>query len=337
MRRVIVFAPSYYPSRGGVEKHLFETNHHLKNTHHITVLVRYAASLPKHQVIDGIEVVRLPENIRFWRLALWRLAHSRLFRNISVIHSHDFFPWAFKRLFPHTRWIHTFHGYEGYPLQPEAIASRQRVRATVDYCYGVGQFIEQWYHTPCDELMYGATSLRPTVPAIKPHWDIIFYGRLEPDTGFRAYLEGFNILQQQLPETSMLALGGGSQQDWAAAYINEHKLNVTLKPAVADVQPYVEQARVAFVSGYLALAESAALAKPVVAVYETPLKHDYLACHPRAKDFWIVASPAEIATAAQAALKLKPSSKRLKEAQTWALEQSWQRIADSYAVQYDRR
>ncbi|HSX02873.1 MAG TPA: glycosyltransferase family 4 protein [Candidatus Saccharimonadia bacterium] len=331
---MVVFAPSYYPARGGVEKHLAEVYGLLKDEFSITVFVRYAPNLPAKYTEGDIRVIRLPRSDRRQVMALWAARYWRTLRAADCFHSHDVFPALVRRLFPRTRWVHTFHGYEGYPLQPQAIASRQRVRQLVDYAFGVGQFIEKWYGTPCDEVMYGATNLRPPHPAPAQKWSAIFYGRLEPDTGFKAYLEGFKLLHDQQPNATLMVLGNGSQQAWAEDFIARHHLPVTLHDMVPAPAPYVEQARVALVSGYQAIAESAALGKPIVAVYETPIKHDYLACHPLAKTLSITRTPAEIAAAAQAALKLPADDAGLHRAQVWAFKQTWQRVADRYAAQY---
>ncbi len=133
----------------------------------------------------------------------------------------------------------------------------------------------------------------------------------------------------------MVALGKGRLQDWAEDFIVQHNLPVTLLEYATDVGQYLEQARVAFVSGYLTIAESMALGKPIVAVYETPIKHDYLTCHPQAGAMGIVQSPAEIAQTAEAALALKRDDPKLRAAQAWALEQTWPHIADRYARQYE--
>ena len=85
----------------------------------------------------------------------WLLKNKKIF-NGAVVHSHDYFPFNLRKILPNIRWVHTFHGYEGYPLHEEAIESRRRLHGLVEYSFCVGQFIEKWYGTKCDNILWGA-------------------------------------------------------------------------------------------------------------------------------------------------------------------------------------
>jgi glycosyltransferase involved in cell wall biosynthesis len=331
-KKIIVVAPAYAPSLGGVEKHLLSVNRELiKLDIQPAVLVRYSADQPAKRTIEGVRVYRLPKRLSSPAGLLWLARHLHLFRGITAIHTHDVYIPAFHRLASHAKQVHTFHGYEGYPVTEEAKRSRQFVRKHVPFCYGVGAFIEKWYGTPCDKVIYGATDIAPALHT-KPEWDALFIGRLETDTGFRTYLEAFKLIHAKHPAARLLVLGDGTLRKWAEAYTSEHKLPVTFRGNVADVVQYLQVAEVAFVSGYLAILEAGICKVPIVAFYDTPIKKDYLECHPQAQNFLTASSPEQIAQGYIKAKAAKDAS--LAELQSWAHQQTWEKLARDYASRY---
>ena len=271
---------------------------------------------------------RLDSSKTMW---LWYLGHKKLFDEAVAIHSHDYFPFALRKLIKNKHWVHTFHGYEGYPLDPRAIESRKEVSKSVDYTFCVGQFIEKWYGTKCNEVIWGATEpLKQNKE--KPKWDFIFYGRYEPDTGFEEYIKGFKLISKNQPGLKMLALGFGSLEGWAKAFATKHTLNIEFHERVGEVAPFLARSRVAFVSGYLAIIECGLAKKPIVAYYGTPIKKDYLECHPKAQAFEVVHSAQQIATAGLKALK--PNPQDIQSLYNWSKTQTWDKIIDQYEKVY---
>jgi glycosyltransferase involved in cell wall biosynthesis len=321
---LVVFAPAYAPQIGGVETHLAHVHRALAADLEIHVFVRHAPGLPSRQVRDGVVVRRLPA-LPAPAVEAWLAArHGHLLRRAHAIHSHDVFQPRLRRLLRSKRWIHTFHGYEAYPVPEGAIAARRRVRAAVDHCVAIGAFIEEWYGTPCEDVLYGAaaTTARAADP---PAWDAIFYGRLEEDTGFRAYLEAFAAIRQRHPRARLLVVGDGSMR---AAATNAP--SVELRPATPDVESLVARSAVAFASGYLAIVEAAQIGRPVVTYFGTPIKESYLRCHPMAAHLRICSSAEEIAGAFDRALQGPDDALT-----GWARAQTWQRVADVYRAAYE--
>lgn len=333
-----MIAPSYFPRSGGVEKHLLEINRTLTGRgHSVSVLVRYSPDIPEYQENENIRIWRLPEHDSSFGILLWLITHHSIFKGVDVIHSHDYYPRSLRRFISKLAWVHTFHGYEGYPLVENAIKSRQIVRAEVAYCFCVGAFIEKWYGTKCDAIIYGAVNIPTKIHPVPGTWDIIFYGRLENDTGFKDYLEAFNIISKTHPKVSLLVLGRGSLSEWAANFVTKNKLNVEFIDWVTDVLPYLKKSKIAFVSGYLAILEAAAMGKPIIANYQTPIKHDYLDCHPLRANLNISSNPAEIASSFETVLgQLSASSSKINTSQDWALGQSWNKLAELYESSYQR-
>ncbi len=272
----------------------------------------------------------MPKNTSMYSMKIWLIKNNKLFDG-SAVHSHDFFPFALRKLLTDVRWVHTFHGYEGYPLDPNAIKSRQEVSNMVDYTYCVGGFIEKWYGTRCDSVIYGAADKKPT-SSVETKWDFIFYGRFEQDTGFEEYLRAFRLIQNKNPHVNMLAVGNGSKLEWAKAYIEQYGLNISLHDKVNDINELLSQSKVAFVSGYLSIIECGLAKKPIVAYYGTPIKKDYLECHPMATGFAVVGSIRGIEDAAK--LALKGNAKQVERLYNWSSKQTWDNIVDQYEKSY---
>ena len=328
MRKLLIIAPSFAPNQGGVESHLKNIIPLLLKDFEVTVLCRYNHSIPRRQKFRGVSVMRLPESSIGIRL--WSIAYALWLRKFDVIHSHDFFPMPIYKLVPKSsKWVHTFHGYEGFPLSEQAIESRQRINNLVDATIGVGKFIEKWYETKCDEWIYGGVDIQSLPKKEKPIWDIIFYGRLEPDTGVKTYINAINTLSKK-SKLSTLFVGSGSLNNELRDFATKNGLNIEFKEFSSEVLEYAARSNVAFVSGYLAVIESAAIGLNIVSVYDTPIKKDYLQMHPMSDHFAVCSNENDVARS-YLKLKGKPVDKQLRE---WAKHQTWENIARIYLKYY---
>lgn len=337
MKNLLIIAPAYRPLVGGVESHIYEVNNILKKHYNITVLVRYSESMPENQIIKGVKVIRLPRKINTWNMLPWLLIHGSILIKTNIVHSHDFYPQVLHRLLGHKQWVHTFHGYEGYPIAQEAIVGRNKIRNEIPYCIAVGSFIEKWYGTKCDSIIYGGidTTRFSQQTKHKQKYDFIYYGRLDVDTGFVDYLKSFRELSNLYPHITMVVLGGGSKESWAEQYISKHSLKVEMLGWQPVIDSFLEASGVAFVSGYLGILEAGLAKKPIIAYYETPIKKDYLEMHPMADNMEIVDSVEGIYKSAQQLIMQK--SDKVDKMYEWAQQQTWERIAELYISYYEKR
>ena len=330
--KLLVLAPAYFPSNGGVERHIRAVVSVLKKQRvDVTIAVRYKSSYPKSQIVDGVKVLRMPKRDNRIAWQYWSRVNGRLLNHIDVVHSHDVFPFTLRQINKEKRWIHTFHGYEGYPVEKSAIISRQAVAKSADYTFGIGAFIEKWYGTKCDEVLYGASN-QELGHKLKEEWDVVYYGRLEEDTGFREYLKGFALASKNNPDLSLVVLGDGSLMSWARGFAEEHGLKVDFEGMVESVFDYLASSKIAYVSGYLGIIEAGVHELPIIAQYNSPIKKDYLELHPMAKYMHIVSDPESIAQATRNANN--ENSIRLKQVKKWATGQTWQNVADKYRTAY---
>jgi glycosyltransferase involved in cell wall biosynthesis len=333
--KILVLAPAYAPSTGGVEKHIQRVNREFRaQGHEVVVLVRHNLFVPQRQMIDGVDVWRLPASDSLPSMALWYYQHRQVFEGIDVVHSHDYYPRRLHQLLSSVRWVHTFHGYEGWPIDPAAIDARQIVREEVNACFGIGAFIEKWYGTKLDYITYGAADEPSDTPAIKHGADLVFIGRLESDTGFEDYLKGFALIHRQHPKVRLAVLGDGQLRHWGEEFVRTEQLPVSFEGWQDDTAPYQRAAKVVLVSGYLAILEAARLEKPILAHYGTPIKHDYLACHPLASKFVTANSPETVAEGYERALQLPYIT--LADSAAWAKQQTWEALGEQYLRVYKR-
>ena len=71
---------------------------------------------------------------------------------------------------------------------------------------------------------------------------------------------------------------------------------------------------------------------PIFAHYNNQIKKDYLTCHPQSHNFYIAPDAKTMAKQIleYQDLPKKEKQRRLKEAQEWAQEQTWDKLADDY-------
>lgn len=329
--KIVFITSSYYPSLVGVEKHVQRVSEILASKGcEVKVFVRYKENYPEYQKINNVEIYRMPKKDGRPNINLWYLKNKKYFKD-AVIHSHDYFPFSLRRLVKN-RWVHTFHGFEGYPVSKIAIESRKRVLANVDYSFCVGKFIEKWYGTKCDEVLWGAAD-KPKKYDIKPKYDFVFFGRLEKDTGINAYLEAFKILSNKNKSLKMLVVGWGGLQNKNIKYAKDNKLDIEFRKPAKDVYAVLAESKIAFVSGYQAIIESAMMKKPIIAHYDNPLKKDYLQMHPMAK-FLIIANNAD--KIVKMYTKFHNENAPLgNKIFSWSSRQTWDKIALRYKKSYE--
>lgn len=340
MKKLLVIAPSFFPNIGGVEKHLASVLPLITDKgYKITVLVRYKPQLPKKQTIGKLNIYRLPKEGKksLW-LNTWLRLHRHLWMHSDVVHSHDYFiPFLRKRL--QCKWIHTYHGFEAYPPPTVAVKSRQLLNNIVDYKFAVGRFIEKWYGTPCDEIIWGASDMRSSDKK-RPHGksvSYLFLGRLESDTGVLDYVDAFVRLAQHHNSLSLKIVGNGLLKDEIEHRLRKANLQGRYTIADATAKPETEYAKcdVALVSGYLAIIEAGRFKLPVVSTYNNPLKKDYLTMHPCAKGLYIAKKGSDLSRAME--LALSDHERRADMLHAWSVRQTWNLIADKYISAYEVR
>jgi glycosyltransferase involved in cell wall biosynthesis len=333
--KVLFFARLFSPHIGGVEKHVAEISKILiKKGHEITLITeQYSQDLKLQENIDGIKVFRIPNikegKMKKFQIWKWLFTNYKLIEDADIVHCHDVFFWylPFRFIFLFKKVFITFHGYEDYPLKSGSILMHRLSEKLSMGNICIGDFMKKWYKTKPNFVSYGAV----TIPSQKlqnssklmPE-SAVFIGRLDKQTGILTYTEAVESIRRKIPDFKFLIIGDGNLKG------KIDKKNIALN-AVENAPKYFENYNFAFVSRYLSILEALAARKLIFAVYDNPIKEDYLKMAPFAKYIIITNSPLEIEEKVLYFLN-NPLKKQLSinAGAKWVKEQSWNNLVNNY-------
>ncbi len=350
---IVMLSESFPPRVGGVEKHLFHVSQELTTRGHaVTILTphRLPGSAVQERLRD-VRVFRFPFGVnspaaRKVRVRLWLLRRLPLLAGCDVVHIHDqtsLLAWylPFRFLLPRKPVFITFHGHSGeFPLGRRHLWERRAAEKLTRGNICVGHYLERWYGTRAGPITYGGTDL-PTGRQTRPHLGnltLVFVGRLEPDTGVILYLRAVALLRERTGRSwKLIICGDGSLRHRVQALIRELDLDAELAGAVPDPLPWVRKSRFVFTSGYLALLEAWACRRLAFAVYENPLKRDYLEMMPGARQMMVICGSAEELKESVLRVLGDPGREAslVDTAHRFASEQTWARVAETYWQLYE--
>ncbi len=335
--RILSITPSFHPAVGGVETHVRRVSECLaEKGHRVTVLTHAPAA--SEDMLGQVRVCRLP---RTGWLSAWRAARPHI-ASADIVHCHD--AYSFLHFYLPSSWLPprrpvfaTFHGYEQYPIPGEAIRRRRFVRRRVINALCMGEFICQWYETPCFAVSYGGTDPVANPPSLPETPSAVFIGRLAEDTSLMLYLDALAILRHDYGRTLKLAVAGeGPLGPVAEKFAEAQGLRVRFLGAVADPGPLLDAASFAFVSGYLAIWQALARRRLVFAVYENQLKRDYISCFPEAQNVLAISDSAvDLAAVLNHHLNTPAVGEEMRRrGAQLAAENTWEKVAQLYLAMY---
>jgi glycosyltransferase involved in cell wall biosynthesis len=324
---ILFFSRLFYPHIGGVEKHILELSKILLKKGHKVIVVTEEKNVTTFK-FKGINIYTINngeedwfKKFRVWK-NLWQL--KDLINNADIIHCHDVFFWylPFRFIFPHKPVYTTFHGYEIFPIKKKTILMR---KVSEKLSFGnicIGDFIQKWYGTKPDFVSYGATDV---IPHFIPRNDkAIFIGRLDEQTGIIEYLKVFKKIKEKHSKFELLVVGDGKYKALAAK--KTKVLGFKKNP-----EKYFKKYRFAFVSRYLSILEALAAKRLVFALYDNPVKEDYLKMSPFAKFIIIEKDPVKLAERVLYYLNHPDEENKLiTQGYNWAGKQSWNALANKY-------
>ena len=341
--KILFVAPNYLPHIGGVERHLEQLcKALLSDKHQITILMlQKDPDTRPYEKKGDLEIIRLPKSsssiYNRWRSASYFWREYKKFSTYEIIHFHDFntfytfglpaYP-LFKLL--GKRCFLTFHGWEGdVPPLPRVIQKRRFAAKCCSANMAIGDFIEKWYGTKADVVSYGGVNL-PDQQAKATKGELLFVGRLAEDTGILEYLKAWEVIVKRLPEHRFVLCGDGPLRNTLETYVTKNKIpNVIFEGFVEDVDPYLAEAEVVFTSGYLGILEAFSHKKNVIALYDNPLKKDYLMMIPEQKEMmWVVNNERDNIIAALD--EAFTDREKQKVAYLYAQDHSWQKVKEDY-------
>lgn len=361
--KILFFSPEFYPSKGGVARHVYEISRILSGLGHDVVVVtellfenNYSS---KNQIKyvnqsnedDGFHGIKKGEYLRLKyfgkikvyyfdfgnsgknkKFRIWHLLfkYRKLIKHSDIVHCHDVFIWylPFRFLFPHKKVYTTFHGYESYPVMRKAIFIR-KVSEILSYgniC--VGDFISKWYGTSPSAVIYGGVNVNKFKiysPMLKVKKESsVFIGRLDAQTGIDMYCDAVRIIKKKVPEFKFLVIGDGKKRGAA----EEVGIVLGFKK---NPEQYFTSYRFAFVSRYLSILEALAAKRLVFAVYDNDIKKDYLLLSPFSKYIVIVNTPEQLAEKVLYFLSHPEEEKKtIEQGYEFVKKQTWSTVVKIY-------
>lgn len=327
---ILFLARRFYPQIGGVEKHLIKISTILiAQGHTVTIITEKIGNEPEFEKVQKIATYRISvgkenrtKKVRVWKEML-RLQH--LVAKADVVHCHDVFFWylPLRFLYPRKPVYTTFHGYESYPITKKAISVRKLSEKLSWGNICVGDFIEKWYQTNATVISYGGVDLpKKTLPIPNPQ-SALFYGRLDDQTGIKTYAKAIEIMIKTHPKFDFLIIGNGEYKDKLHTF--------TVKPFQSEPEKYFAGYRFAFLSRYLSILEAFAAKRLVFAVYDNPIKEDYLKMAPYAKFMIIENDPIKLAIKVSYYLNHpKEEEKLVNQAYIWVKDRTWENVVTTY-------
>lgn len=280
-KNILFLAKLYYPHIGGVEKHVAQISEILnKKGYKVTVVCeQHDKKLKLKEQINGIDIIRIPINsserkkkFHIWK---WMIKKRNFIKSFDIVHIHDIFYWIFPLLvyLDRKKIFITFHGYESYPLNIKQVIQRKIAEKISAGNICVGDFMKKWYYTKPTKVIYGACDTpKRTKIAKKSNKTLLFYGRLDDQTGIKEYYKAYLRLKKEYKSLSMKVIGEGK-------YKNELK-SLSIFKFKNNIQKDIEEARFVLVSRYLSMLEAMVNKRLVFAIYDNPIKRDYLQMSP---------------------------------------------------------
>jgi glycosyltransferase involved in cell wall biosynthesis len=346
---ILFFTRRFYPQIGGVETHVFEVSKRLVSFGHTVIVVCESEDkkdFQEREEYNGIVIYRIPiskrisEKKKKYIIWQWLRKQQLLLVHADIVHCHDVFYWylPFRFIYPTKPVFTTFHGYEGYPVSKKTIVIRKFSEKLSWGNICAGAFIEKWYGTKANFVTYGGTNslLDPYLHENEKgrskngqRIKIAFIGRLDKDTGIMVYLKALRELQKKKFLFSFIVYGDGKFRKQAEKIGKVYGF-------ISDVEKKIQKVDIVFVSSYLSMLQSLAARKSVFAVYENPLKEDYLRMSPFAK-FIIIGNDSERLSAKIIfyAHHQKIAQKMIDAGSSWAKEQTWKSVVDQYITLWD--
>jgi glycosyltransferase involved in cell wall biosynthesis len=281
----------------------------------------------REERIDGVRIIRIPvgKKLFFKKFLIWKwmLQNIPFFGSFDVIHVHDVFFWLFpiRPFFFWKKMYITFHGYEDFPVKKRWIFIRKMTEILTNGSICIGKFMKKWYFASPTYINYGGVRLEERNSS-ENDMGAVFFGRLENQTGIMQYLEAFEKIKKEYPYFKLTVVGEGPLK-------RQLPKNINYKPFTTDVLSYIAKNRFIFVSRYLSMIEALSMNKEVIAVYDNPIKKDYLLMSPFKKYVQVFEKSDEIANFILSRLKKNELSKNI-EAASWAKSQTWGKVANTY-------
>jgi len=324
----------FKPHIGGVERHVeYLSKELIKRGHKVTIITENVDNkLLDFELISNIKVKRFvyPHLKVFGLLVVWyrMILLIKNILNADLVHVHDVYIWyiPFRIIFPFKPTYMTFHGYEGYPVKSYIKTLRKLYERLANGNICIGDFMKKWYGTNTNIILYGAVSgeYLKKYSTNRNLYDAVFSGRLDAQASVKTYFDAIDLLGKGKLKFNVVVLGSGDYQ-------MRKQNNLILKGEVKNPLRYYRCSKCAFVSRYLAILEAFATRKMVFAVYDNPLKEDYLKQTPFCKYVVLSSTPDELREKVLYYFKERNKADAIVDkAFNWVKKRTWEELTNRY-------
>jgi glycosyltransferase involved in cell wall biosynthesis len=189
----------------------------------------------------------------------------------------------------------------------------------------IGDFIAKWYKTKPTMISYGAVDINEN-PQHSRESSAVFFGRLDEQTGILMYRDALLKIRKVYPHFSMVTVGEGKYEKNIASV-----KGISVIPFTPDIEPYLKKYRFVFVSRYLSIMEALAQKRLVFAVYDNPVKEDYLRMSPFSKYIYIAGSSSELAAQVISYIEDQEiGDRKIKDGYAFVSNKSWEKLVNDY-------
>lgn len=330
----------FFPDIGGVESHILEISKILaKKGHSITIITEShfndRQSFKFYRQQKNIKVVSINAGYENWfkKFRVWKALYK--FKNIindaDIVHCHDVFYWylPFRIIYPFKKVYITFHGYEGvFPPRNSAIWIRKVSEKLSNGNICVGEYITRWYRTKANYIIYGGVKVNQKTiinhQKQNSKLKITLIGRFEKDIGVLTYINALERLKIKNINIDFSAFGNGSLG-------SKLRLHGKIFESTMNIDTTIKNADIIFASSYLIMFQALIARKIVIAVYDNPLKEDYLKMSPFINYIYICKDADEVAGVVIDIFKNSwKSESMVSSGYNWAKDQTWEKVTNTY-------
>lgn len=189
--------------------------------------------------------------------------------------------------------------------------------------------MKKWYKTVPSSIIYGGVKLKEENETPSEQ-SAVFFGRLDDQTGIIEYIKAYKKIKETYPRFKMTVVGEGK-------LLNKIPKEIRVYEFTYDIDRFIQENRFIFVSRYLSMLEALSQKRTVIAVYDNPIKKDYLLMSPFKKYVSVAKNSGEIAAFVLKNIKNGSNDAQIKAGYKWAKEQTWEKISRVYEKLWEMR
>jgi len=241
----------------------------------------------------------------------------------DVVLAHDFYCFQYNLNVPQ---VIIFHGWEGVcPLNPVVVEKRRKISEDADAVINVGKSIVKMYGSKEGEVLYGGITLPKGFKPKEPREEkknLLILARIEKDNLLLPALELAKKFNWHVD-----ICGDGKEE------IKQEMKNIwhdiTFHGFVQDPTPFIENADICCLGGFMAMIEYMVHKKIVIGFYDNPMRKCRLESAGNIFKIFIGETVEEVEKQLNKAYK-KGIDKVIDKNYKWAMKQSWENIAKRY-------